>query len=121
MSLEKERAGAFNKAQRLIEYLRTMQERRVGNPTLGSPFQKESRCLYSIRDQRHMITSVTGGMMMTEPKFEVPAELRQLAEAQSTTLRRRLAFYLTRHVGRLQPVWNRQRSPSKYSPSPKKA
>ena len=27
-----------------------------------------------------MITSVAGGMMMTEPKFEVPAELRELAE-----------------------------------------
>jgi Phasin protein len=41
--------------------------------------QKESHCLYSIRDLHHMITSVAVGMMMTEPKFDVPAELRQLA------------------------------------------
>lgn len=86
MSLEKEPAGAFNKAQRLIECLQCMpsfgtkQERHEGNPTPGSPFQKEGPCLYPIRDLRHMITSVTGGMMMTEPKFEVPAELHQLAE-----------------------------------------
>jgi Phasin protein len=86
MSLEKEPAGAFNKAQRLIEHrqhmpsLGTKQERHDDNPTLGSPFQKESRCLCSICVLRHIITSITGGTMMTEPKFEVPAELRQLAE-----------------------------------------
>jgi hypothetical protein len=86
MSLEKEPAGAFNKAQRLIECwlcrpsFRIKQERHDRILTRGSSFQKESRCLYPIRDLRHMITSVTSGMMMTEPKFEVPAELRQLAE-----------------------------------------
>ena len=86
MSLEKEPAGAFNKAQRLIECVQCRpssgikQERHDRNPTLEVDSRKESRCLYSIRDPRHMIPSVTGGMMMAEPKFEVPAELRQLAE-----------------------------------------
>jgi hypothetical protein len=86
MSLEKEPAGAFNKAQRLIEYslcrpsFGIKQERHDRNLTLGSSFQKDIPWLYSIGDLHHMIISVTSGMKMAEPKFEVPTELRQLAE-----------------------------------------
>ncbi len=50
------------------------------NPKLGSPFQKEIPWLYPIGDPHHMVPSITSGMMMTGLKFEIPAELRQLAE-----------------------------------------
>ena len=58
----------------------TKQERGDENPKLGSPFQKEIPRLYPIGDPHHMVPSITSGRMMTGPKFEIPAELRQLAE-----------------------------------------
>lgn len=98
----------------------TKQERHDGNPQLGHPLQKKAAASV-LRVLRHIITIITGGMMMTEPKFEVPAELRQLAER--TIDHAEKAFGLLFEAARrsTQQARNRQRSLSKCSPSPKRA